>query len=861
MLVERDVILGELIAGLDVALTGHGRLVFVGGEAGVGKSALVGALAVAVAGRCAVRVGVVDNVTTSDALGPIQDAVPEIVPLLAADADRVALFRALRTTLAEKPGLLILEDLHWADEATLDALRFLGRRLDGLPALIVATYRHDEVGARHPLTTVTGDLATATGVRRVLVPPLTVDGVAQLASRAEVSTDPVELHSRTGGNPFFVTELLAAGDDDLPVTVSDAILARVSRLSPAGQDVAAAAATLGTVVDTGLLAAVAARDVAAVDECTDAGVLVVQGDGLLSFRHEFARQVVAQSLTAVHRRGLHGRALSELTSRTPEDHRTLAHHAAGCGDDAAAAHHAALAARRAARLGAHREAAAQYRLALQHGTTGSDRAALFVALSYECYLTDQLPEAITARQRALELHELVGDDARVGDDERWLSRLSWFLGRGADAERYAARAIASLEPLGPSTELAMAYSNFSQLRMLAKDNDKARLWGEKALALAGELGATEIEAHALNNIGAAAINAGHVVDGEAKLARSLDIALAADLHEHAARAYTNLAAAAVEHHRYAAGLGYLDAGLTYCSDRDLDSWVRYMAGWRCIALTDLGRFDEALDEALMLLDAPDLAPISAISAATAAARVLSRRGEDAAAFLRIATDLATRTGELQRIALATNAAAEDAWLRGDVASIGSLTAAAWTLATSHADPWVTGELGWWRHIGGIVPPTGPGVAEPFALMLAGRWEAATAEWDAVGSPVWSAYASMLAPDAASADHSVRALDGLGATRAVEAVFRTRRDRGLDLPRRPRGAARSNPHQLTARELGVLRLLAGGLSNADIAERLVISPRTAEHHISAVLRKLGEPTRARAVAAALRTGVLDEAVEK
>ena len=145
MLVERDHLLSELVVALDAALTGRGRLVFIGGEAGVGKSALVRALIDAARGRGVVRVGGVDNVTTADALAAFQDAVPEIAPQLAAGGDRVRLFRAIREALAASPGLLVLEDLHWADEATLDALRFLGRRLDGLPVLIVATYRHDEV--------------------------------------------------------------------------------------------------------------------------------------------------------------------------------------------------------------------------------------------------------------------------------------------------------------------------------------------------------------------------------------------------------------------------------------------------------------------------------------------------------------------------------------------------------------------------------------------------------------------------------------------------------------------------------------------------------------------------------------------
>jgi DNA-binding CsgD family transcriptional regulator/tetratricopeptide (TPR) repeat protein len=853
MLVEREALLADLTDGVDDALAGRGALVFLGGEAGVGKSALVRVLAAEAARRCTVRVGGVDNVTTAAALAALVDAMPEIETLTVGDGDRIRLFRRLREELRAAPGLLVLEDLHWADGATLDALRYLGRRLDGVPVLIVGTYRDDETGPRHPVTRLLGDLAGVPGVRRVHVPPLTVEGVATLAAASGAATDPVLLHARTGGNAFFVTEVVADGGEALPATVSDAILARVARMDAAAQDVAAAAAVLGTAVDAGLLTVVSERDLGAVDGCVEAGVLVA-GEAGYAFRHDLAREAVSRSLSAMQRSRLHARALAELTQRTPEDHRTLAHHAAGCGEHAVAADHAARAAERAARLGAHREAVAHYRMALGHatqaGSPAAERSDLFVALSYECYLTDQLPEAISARQRALELHELAADRSSVGDDERWLSRLSWFLGRGADAERYGAKAIATLEPLGADARLAMAYSNLAQLRMLAKDAGEAERWGERALELARSLGDLEIEVHALNNLGTSASMDGRIAEGDAMLAHSLDLALAADLHEHVARAYTNLGSIAMEQHRCAIALRRLDAGIAYCEERDLDSWTRYMLATRCLTLADVGRFDDALADAARVIGHPDTAPISAIPATAAAARVRARRGEDVRGLLEVAIGLANTTGELQRMAPAATACAEDAWLRGALETIGPATEAAWALAVAYDDPWATGELAWWRMLAGIHPPADVVVAQPFALQLAGESASAAALWEELGSTVWAAYARMLGADATDA---LRTFDDLGAPAVVDAIARTRRERGLPLPRRPHAATRARPGRLTERELDVLRLLDEGLSTAQIADRLVLSPRTVEHHISAVLHKLGEPTRARAVAAARRDG--------
>ncbi len=882
MLVEREALLTELLGFAAEGLEGHGRLVFLGGEAGVGKTSLTRALATELADRCAVRVGAVDNLTTADALAAFTDALPDWH--LGPDPDRLALFRSLREELRAAPSLLVLEDLHWADEATLDALRFLGRRLDGLPTLIVATFRHDEVSPRHPLTMVMGELVGLHEVHRRIVPPLTADGVAQLIEQSGAALDAADLHARTAGNAFFVTEVLATeglatgvlatgvlatgvlatGDPELPATVRDAVLARVSRLSAGAADVAAAAAILGTSAPIELLTAVAAQPVERVDECVERGVLVAGKDGL-GFRHELARRAIEQSLTVAQRRRLHQRALTRLSALDPTDHRTLAHHALHAGEDAIAVEHALAAAARLAGLGAHREAAAQYQLALRaepaQPVATTERAAMFEALAYECYLTDRIPEAIAARRRALELYELTVDQTKVGDTQRWLSRLSWFLGRNEDAERYAARSVHTLEQLGESHELAMACSNLSQLRMLAGDSEAAERWGGRAITLARTLGDREVEMHALNNVGAALSHTDRSIEGHALLQRSLDLALAADAHEHVARAYTNLGASAAAEHRLDEAIHFLGAGIAYCDERDLTSWTRYMESWQVVALCELGSWDEAIDRTLRLLGHPDLNPVSAISAAAAGARIQARRGEDPTDLLELAGRLAAATGELQRIAPAAYAAAEAAWLAGRPAEIGDLTAQALTLVAKHPDRWVLGELSWWRGLAGLDAGDGTDAspAEPFALMLAGNWADAARAWESLNSPLWRAYALGLDPDLAAAQQAIGILDQLGAPAAIEAILRARRERGLPLPRRPRAATRERVGQLTPREHDILLLLADGLSTADLADRLVLSPRTVEHHVSAVLRKLGEPTRARAVAAARRLGVLEQPV--
>jgi DNA-binding CsgD family transcriptional regulator len=855
VLIERAGFLASLEGLLGEALDGGGRLVFLGGEAGVGKTTLAAALADAAG--VPVRRGSCDNVTTAEALGPILDALPELIAAVDDEAgvSRLRLFRNVRGALSGSPMLLLLEDVHWADEATLDILRYLGRRLAGIRLMILATFRSEEVSRDHPLTVVMGDLAGLSGVVRMQLPPLTAAGVRQLLDAAGSALDADAIFQRTGGNPFYLTEVLAAGAEQVPATVRDAVLARVARLSQAGRDAAAAASVLGRRAEVGFLAAVSGQPLTAIDECLDRGVLVSDGDAV-EFRHDLARLAVEGSLSAAQRASAHARALAHLTARGSQDHRWLAHHAAGCGDSAAVLRHAPLAAARAARLGAHREAAEQFRLALQHHEPPDrQRAALLERLSYESYLTDRLVQARDSLLEALAIYERDGDARSVGTSQRWLSRLSWVLGQNADSERYAAAAVSTLEPLEPGPELAMAYSNMGQLRMLSDDNAAALDWGTKAIGLARELGDTETEIHALNNVGTTLATAGDLIEGQARLTQSLDLALARDAHEHAARAFTNLGSINVINWSLADADRHLHAGITYCADRDLDTWRLYMTAWLARSLAEQGRYDAAERHVADVTRRPHVSPITQVSVLPVAGLLAARRGRDGTGELDEALTIAVRTGEALRLIPVAAACAEAAWIAGRPQDLIAAIDRAWPVAVAHPHTWGLGELGWWLRLAGDDRPVTAPLARPFALMLAGEHRAAAAAWEALGCPLWSAHALAFSPEMRDAQQCLDILDKLGATAVRHAVLRDRHARGLAVPRGPRTASRANPAGLTAREAEVLQLLADGLSYAEVAERLVLSEKTVGHHVSAVLRKLGEPTRSRAVAAALRLGVI------
>ncbi|MFL5798371.1 MAG: BTAD domain-containing putative transcriptional regulator [Actinomycetota bacterium] len=871
-LLEREAFLETLEDYLEESRNGHGRFVFLGGEAGVGKTALLERFAETHRDSARVLTGACDGTATPRPLGPLFDMLPELRDRWAGpgaeDMSRQRLFEGLLEELARgpAPSVLLFEDVHWADEATLDLLRYLARRVSKLPCFCVASYRDDEVGRDHPLTVVLGDAATLASTRRMTLPRLSGEGVAVLARDSGI--DARELHQLTGGNAFFVSEVIAAassaapGQAEVPPTVRDAVLARAARLSPPARRALDAASIIGLRVEPWLLERILPGEAEPVDECVERGMLRSEG-GMIAFRHELARLTVEDNVPAIRRIALHRavfEALAEAESGDDEAAR-LAHHAEAAGEGRAVLAFAPIAAQRAAQLGAHREAAEQYRRALRFTGTRfagtapeQERAELLERLSIECYLTDQVPEAIESRRQVLAAWRLLGDQTKVGESLRWLSRLSWFDGRNADAERHGAEAVRVLEPLLPGRELAYAYSNISQLRMLSQKVEEAVAWGERAIALAEELDEVEVLCHALGNVGTSLLNAERVDEGHAFLERSLELARRADLHDHVARAYVNLTSGFVQLRRYDQADAYFGPAMEYCAERDLDSMGLYLDGWLARSHLEQGRWDAAMRSARAGLRHPLVSPVTRITPLVVLGLLRARRGTpDPWEPLDEALALAEPTGELQRMVPVAAARAEAAWLEGDIAREAPLVARALDQALALGSSWNVGVLAYWMwRCGELDRPPERG-AEPFALQMAGRWVEAAERWAKIGCPYERATALAEVDDEASLRQAVDELSTLGAGPAARRATDRMRGLGLRVPRGPRATTMANPAHLTSREVGVLDLLEQGLSNADIAARLFISEKTAAHHVSAILAKLGVRTRSEAGSVARRVG--------
>ncbi len=867
-LLEREHAQNLLRRALVRAADGAGITALIAGEAGVGKTSLLHWLDSTFHKDYRIVWGSCEALHAARPLGPLLDIAGEL-KLAVRDANgalrpSIDLFDALHEALRSsvKPTILVFEDVHWADQSTLDLIRFLSRRIARLRAVLVISFRADEVVADHPLREVLGDLP-ADAVVRVPVTALSREAIGTLAKGSRFNSD--TLYEITAGNPFFATEALAAGDTKaIPSTIRDAVQARMARLPAAQLDVLNAVSIIPGRAEKWLIRQMLQRaDDSDIAECVYRGVLVeADNTAAVLFRHELARRACEANLAPALRVALHSKALAALNTQSSTDAARLVHHAHATGDHATILRHAQTAAEEAAAAGAHREAAAHLQTALDAiaaGAAASERviAQCYESWSYEAALVKITDETLVARKKAITLWEQIGDKEKVALNCRWAARLHWYRGESTLSRSYADRALVELALAAPCAEQAWGYSVVSQHAMLNGDTRKAVEFGERAIALAEQVGATEVRVHALNNIGTAQAFANEE-GGVAKLEESLALAREHGFHEQAARVYTNMASYGLGCRDLPLARRFANEGLEFDRRHDLDSWTHYLEGLSAQIELLASQFSAAESVALEALSHDGLTSVMRSPALNVLTYVYLRTGHrDAERIYDEANSIAQATGELQRVWPMFVARAEKAWLEDNPAAIEHAIQGVWAFPNHDHNPWDFGEAAIWMHRSGRSQiANAHKVAKPFALEMTGDIAAAATAWQRIGDPYSQALA-LAHGDERARMKAIELFDDVGATPAAQKMREWARRTGVKgVPRGPYRARKESEFGITAKEREVLHLLVRGKTNSQISDELFRSPKTVEHHVSSLLAKLNAKNRTDAAKIAQTMQLLD-----
>ena len=860
ILTEREHELDELATRAAAARAGHGGAVIVLGESGAGKTSFVEALAERVDDGARVLWGACDPLSTPRPLGPLHDLAHEFNAttrqLLDSGDQPYDIFGAVFDELRAQPTVLVVDDLHWADQGTIDLYRFLLRRARQTPLLMIGIARDDEVSVTHPLRALLGDVARSPHAQSLVLPPLSVDAVKSLAGDRDV--DPVWLHRVTAGNAFFVCEMLDHDGADLPTTVRDAILARTAELdAPAWDLLNLLTCAPGSISDD--LLTYLGVTVPALRSLDEAKLIKRDSRGV-AFRHDLCRRAVSTVIPPGAETGLHRRFIAAHREASHDDPAVLFHHALGAGDKVLIASAGVDAGRTSARTGAHTQATEFFEIALEHSGLLADatEAELLELLADEYYLTDRLDDAIGACRRAMRIRQSMNAPVAVSANHHSLAIYEWYNGNRAAADVHVDDAIATLDNDAAQrdssrlAQLGHAFAMQAHLAIQSTQVDAAARCLGRAREIAGEADDPGLTVRVRLIEGVWDLLTGHETARNAVLStlaagpRHIDVIYSSG--------YTSLTYFDVEQRRLGLASDLLDTSIPLMVEHDLPICHVVQMGSRSRLKLLVGDWDDALADADSVLNGSS-APLARTWPLLIRAVVSLRRSGDDAGGLEEAWRLARRYGELVRMLPVAAAIVERSWLTGTADPRVDECRAVFDGAPVTGLEWSRGELAsWLRRIDPTF--TADGVAEPYRLLFDRQFDAASDAFHALSTPYDAALALVDSGDVALTRRALDVLDRLGADAVAAKVRSDLRARGETVVPAPRRATTlANPAGLTTRQVEVLRLLEDGLTNAELAERLFLSIKTVDHHVSAILTKLDVTKRRDAVRRAKEVGIL------
>jgi DNA-binding CsgD family transcriptional regulator/tetratricopeptide (TPR) repeat protein len=772
--------------------------------------------------------------------------------------DRSELFTSFLRELEnqEKPSLIVFEDIHWADEATVDFIKFFARRITRFHCLFVLTYRDTEIHSQHPLRSVLGQLPPDSFVRLQLT-PFSRQAVEKMAMQKGFKGD--DVYSISGGNPFYVTEILASYNVYIPDNIKDSILSSYSRLDENTMPVWQILSCLPTGLETKYLEQLESSYATTIHSGVDLGILVLKENSIF-FKHELYRRTIEASLSPIVRIRLNKKILELFRESFEQNGETerIIHHAKNANDYELVVHYAPLAAKQAAIIGAHTEAAKLYLSAIEY-YQGDDPDILirfYEPYAYECYLTSQVNEAIIYAGKSLSLLGQKNDIGRIGNCLRFLSLLYLFDGNRAKSESYAIQSIDVYAHQPPSKAKAMAYANMGRLKAMLDDKDECILWSEKAITMAEDLGDEETLCYAWNSLGTvlSKIHSSRN-NGLEFLRKSMNLALKNNYEEYIGHAYANFVAVAVVTRDYLLAKKMLEEGIQFCEDRDLDLGTKYLSIYKARIYLETGYWNEAYNIANNFLTNEEQFSLIKIGPRIIAATIKMRRGDvDVLPQLLEAKKKAFETGQLNRILPSITALLEYEWIMdrrfADQADLDYVINA----MGLHGNIYENSAFAYWLLKARKQTLQLDDLYEGFRINDRTTAIEAASLWKRLGCPYEQALA-LFEGDDNDKKEAISIIQKLGGDAVYNKLKFDMRASGIkSIPRGIRKNTRSNPAHLTERELDILQLLKEGARNKEIGSRLFISSKTVDNHISSIFFKLNVHSRAKAVEQAARLAV-------